>query len=78
MVAIFRSYSLETNSEVSDVFRQNKDCEYDAGEVNLINWENILQHNKEESIGTSMLKVSTFKSLRYNIMAKILIFVLTL
>ena len=23
-----------------------KDCEYDVGEVNLINWENILKHNK--------------------------------
>ena len=22
-----------------------KDCEYDVGEVNLINWENILKHN---------------------------------
>ena len=24
-----------------------KDCEYDVGEVNLINWENILKHNKD-------------------------------
>ena len=25
-----------------------KDCEYDVGEVNLINWENILKHNKDQ------------------------------
>jgi len=24
-----------------------KNCEYDMGEVNLINWENILKHNKD-------------------------------
>ena len=24
-----------------------KDCEYDVGKVNLINWENILRHNKD-------------------------------
>ena len=24
-----------------------KDCEYDIEEVNLINWENILKHNKD-------------------------------
>ena len=24
-----------------------KDCEYDVREVNLINWENILKHNKD-------------------------------
>jgi len=24
-----------------------KDCEYDVGEVNLINWESILKHNKD-------------------------------
>ena len=24
-----------------------KDCEYDMGEVNLINWESILKHNKD-------------------------------
>jgi len=24
-----------------------KDCEYDVGEVNLINWENILKHNED-------------------------------
>ena len=24
-----------------------KDCEYDVGEFNLINWENILTHNKD-------------------------------
>ena len=24
-----------------------KDCQYDVGEVNLINWENILKHNKD-------------------------------
>ena len=24
-----------------------KNCEYDVGEVNLINWENILKHNKD-------------------------------
>ena len=24
-----------------------KDCEYDVGEVNLINWEYILKHNKD-------------------------------
>ena len=24
-----------------------KDCEYDDGEVNLINWENILKYNKD-------------------------------
>ena len=23
-----------------------KDCEYDVREVNLINWDNILKHNK--------------------------------
>ena len=27
-----------------------KDCEYDVGEVNLINWENILKHNKDKKI----------------------------
>jgi len=26
---------------------QIKDCKYDVGEVNLINWENILKHNKD-------------------------------
>ena len=25
---------------------EKKDCEYDIGKVNLINWENILKHNK--------------------------------
>jgi len=24
-----------------------EDCEYDVREVNLINWENILEHNKD-------------------------------
>ena len=24
-----------------------KGCEYDVGEVNLINWKNILKHNKD-------------------------------
>ena len=24
-----------------------KDCEYDGGKVNLINWENILKHDKD-------------------------------
>ena len=24
-----------------------KKCEYDVGEVNLINWKNILKHNKD-------------------------------
>ena len=24
-----------------------KDCEYDGGEVNVINWENIFKHNKD-------------------------------
>jgi len=24
-----------------------KDCKYDMGEVNLINWENIFKHNKD-------------------------------
>ena len=35
-----------------------KDCEYDVGEFNLINWKNIFKHNKDESIGISMLGVS--------------------
>ena len=26
---------------------ETKDCEYDIGEVNLINWKNILKHNKD-------------------------------
>ena len=26
---------------------QIKDCEYDVGEVNFINWESILMHNKD-------------------------------
>jgi len=26
-----------------------KDCEFDGGEVNLINWENILKHNKDRN-----------------------------
>jgi len=25
-----------------------KDCEYDVGEVNLINWKNILKYNKDQ------------------------------
>ena len=25
-----------------------KDCEYDVGEVNLINWKNIIKHNKDQ------------------------------
>jgi len=25
-----------------------KDCEYDVGEVNFINWENIPKHNKDK------------------------------
>ena len=28
-----------------------KDCEYGVGEVNLINWENILKHNKDRKYG---------------------------
>ena len=26
-----------------------KDYEYDVGEVNLINWKNILKHNKDRN-----------------------------
>jgi len=26
-----------------------KDCEFDVREVNLINWENILKHNKDRT-----------------------------
>ena len=26
---------------------ERNDCEYDVGEVNLINWKNILKHNKD-------------------------------
>jgi len=53
-----------------------KDCEYDIGEVNLINWKKILRIIKIESIGISVLEVSNFKSLHYNTIAKILIFML--
>ena len=53
-----------------------KDCEYDMGEVNLINWKNILKYTKIEIIDISMLKVSKFKSLHYNITVKILISIL--
>jgi len=28
-----------------------KDCEYNVREVNLINWENILKHNKDRKYG---------------------------
>jgi len=45
-----------------------KDCEYDVGEVNLINWENILKHNKD--IKYRYIQVSKSKSCHYNIMVK--------
>ena len=51
-----------------------KDCEYDVGEDNLINWKTSVGITKIENIGVSMLEVSKCKLLHYNIMAKILIF----
>ena len=53
-----------------------KDCKYDVGEVNLINWKNILKHNRIESIDISMLEVSKFKLHHYSIMVRTLIFML--
>ena len=50
-----------------------KDCEYDVGEVNHINWENILKHNKDPKyryIHVGSLQIQTTP---YNIMVKILI-----
>jgi len=48
-----------------------KGCEYDVGEVNLINWETSLSITKIESTGISMLEVPKFKLLYCNIIAKI-------
>jgi len=33
--------------EMMEADLEIKDCEYDVGEINLINWENILKHNKD-------------------------------
>ena len=40
-----------------------KDCEYDIGEVKLINWENILKHNKDRKytyihIGNAQVQIT--------------------
>ena len=35
-----------------------KDCEYDVGEVNLINWENILKHNKDRKYRTAQVQIT--------------------
>ena len=40
-----------------------KDCEYDVGEVNLINWENIPKHNKDRKykyihVGTVQVQIT--------------------
>ena len=38
-----------------------KNCVCDVGEVNLINWEYILKHNKDRKYRYSMLEVFKFK-----------------
>ena len=53
-----------------------KDYEYDVGVINLINWKNILEHNKERNIGISMLGASKSRLHHYCIMTKILISIL--
>ena len=53
-----------------------KDCEYDVGEVNIINWKNILKHDKDRNIDIFMLGASKSRLHHYSIMAKILIFML--
>jgi len=32
---------------IMERYLEIKDCEYDVGEVNLINWQNIPKHNKD-------------------------------
>jgi len=55
-----------------------KDRGYDVREVNLINWENILKHNKDRKCRYIHVGLEVFKSksLYYNTMAKMLIFIL--
>jgi len=53
-----------------------KDCENDVREVNLINWKNILKHNKDTKywdihVGSFQVQIT-----HYNIIVKILIFML--
>ena len=45
-------------------------------EVNLINWKNILKHNKDRKYRYILLGVSKSRSHHYNIMVKILIYAL--
>jgi len=65
-------YVCEMTEEIVEI----KDCEHAVGKVKLIHWENILNITKIESTGTCILEVSMFKSPHYNIMGKILIFML--
>ena len=49
-----------------------KDCEYDVGEVNLINWENILKHNKDRKyryiyVGSVQIQITTVQYFGKNI-----------
>ena len=53
-----------------------KDCEYDVGEVNLINWEDILEHSKDRKYRYIHVRSIQVQITPYNIMAKILIFML--
>ena len=47
MLRIFFQLKSKYVCEMMEGDLEIKDCEYDVGEVNLINWENILKHNKD-------------------------------